>query len=410
MLYRDPVFVPESGNTYDRAALETFWRQTAGRRARDPLTNRDLSTRQVFVNWDKRREVASWLSEHVAVTPTGWASRDDIPPAVGTRQSPPGRGWWRLPGWPLPGVSARGLALVLVVAISFGFGASSGWRESRWHQGYISWHAPGPHDAQPLWALTAAVDGADISDGAPDALVRHQQPLGSRLAVRERVGPPKLLSVYTSRVGVGELRLAPLAQATFTLGFTLVWTLGTMQGGAPLFFVLFSAPFWWVGAQLLGTALAPLLEATGLELKADGLEVRSEPIGRGPRMLRLRYAEVQDIRLTVSAVLNDSPELVLVIVAGLETVQWGFGLAPAELQWVCRLARTFLADLEILRPDAPAAASPPGSTPRPEQPPGRLRPELAVDCEYPRRPYIPPILYAHPMNRGGVGFDVGFGF
>ena len=82
-LFRDPVFVPESGNTYERDALMTFWRasQMAGAPPRDPLNNTVLTSTQVFVNWDKRREVAAWLQDNPGYVPSGWAGRSDIPPA-----------------------------------------------------------------------------------------------------------------------------------------------------------------------------------------------------------------------------------------------------------------------------------------------------------------------------------------
>lgn len=42
VMFRDPVFIPESGNTYERSAIETYW---SGRPKcpRDPLTNVSLS-------------------------------------------------------------------------------------------------------------------------------------------------------------------------------------------------------------------------------------------------------------------------------------------------------------------------------------------------------------------------------
>jgi hypothetical protein len=84
IMFRDPVFVPDSGNTYERQALETFWRaqSRAGAPPRDPLNNTVLATTQVFPNWDKRREVNAWLQAHPDYVPIGWASRDDIPPAA----------------------------------------------------------------------------------------------------------------------------------------------------------------------------------------------------------------------------------------------------------------------------------------------------------------------------------------
>ena len=82
-IFRDPVFVPESGNTYDRQALETFWlaSRRAGAQPRDPLSNTVLSTTQVFINWDKRREVNAWLQENPQYIPKGWASHEDMVPA-----------------------------------------------------------------------------------------------------------------------------------------------------------------------------------------------------------------------------------------------------------------------------------------------------------------------------------------
>ena len=82
-IFRDPVFVPESGNTYDRQALEMFWlaSRRAGAQPRDPLNNTVLSTTQVFINWDKRREVNAWLQENPQYIPKGWASHEDMVPA-----------------------------------------------------------------------------------------------------------------------------------------------------------------------------------------------------------------------------------------------------------------------------------------------------------------------------------------
>lgn len=45
-MLRDPVFVPESGTTYEREALLNFWSTSAGRR-RDVLSNQPLSSEPV---------------------------------------------------------------------------------------------------------------------------------------------------------------------------------------------------------------------------------------------------------------------------------------------------------------------------------------------------------------------------
>jgi hypothetical protein len=106
-IFRDPVFVPESGNTYDRQALETFWlaSRRAGAQPRDPLNNTVLSTTQVFINWDKRREVNAWLQENPKYIPKSWASHEDMVPAEAygggrTLVGGAGRGtWWGSTRW-----------------------------------------------------------------------------------------------------------------------------------------------------------------------------------------------------------------------------------------------------------------------------------------------------------------------
>lgn len=79
VMYRDPVFVPEAGDTYEREALLRFWNANPHRRPRDPLTNRQLLSRSLFVNWAKRREVSHWLDVHPDSVPDGWAGRGDVP-------------------------------------------------------------------------------------------------------------------------------------------------------------------------------------------------------------------------------------------------------------------------------------------------------------------------------------------
>ena len=60
-LYEDPV-VAMSGNTYERAAIEAYWDQQEN--LCDPLTNVLLQNATLIPNWDKRREVQSFLAAH----------------------------------------------------------------------------------------------------------------------------------------------------------------------------------------------------------------------------------------------------------------------------------------------------------------------------------------------------------
>jgi hypothetical protein len=75
VVFRDPVFVAESGTTYERSAILTSWK-TSRHSKKDPLTNQVLSNTNIYTNWDKRREVQAFLDLHSTYIPQGWDSRE----------------------------------------------------------------------------------------------------------------------------------------------------------------------------------------------------------------------------------------------------------------------------------------------------------------------------------------------
>ena len=73
-----PVFVPETGNTYDKEPLFRFWRSLVRKsmNVKDPLTNVELKSSKVHVNWGKRREIVQFLEKYPDMKPTGWEVSD----------------------------------------------------------------------------------------------------------------------------------------------------------------------------------------------------------------------------------------------------------------------------------------------------------------------------------------------
>ena len=69
MMYRDPVVVAGSGNTYERAAVLSHWRRKGF--PNDPLTNLNLTSDMLITNWDKRRDVQAFLTNHASYVPDG---------------------------------------------------------------------------------------------------------------------------------------------------------------------------------------------------------------------------------------------------------------------------------------------------------------------------------------------------
>ena len=85
-VFRDPVFVVDSGHTYERSAILSHFERNG---AKDPLTRRALSSTKVMTNWAMRNVVQAWLDKHPGVTPDGWDSRELLEPSKddGTQHS-----------------------------------------------------------------------------------------------------------------------------------------------------------------------------------------------------------------------------------------------------------------------------------------------------------------------------------
>ena len=83
-MFRDPVIAVESGHTYERNAILSHFERNG---AKDPLTNRALSSTKVMTNWAVRQFAQDWLDRHPDVTPDGWDSRELLEPSSddGTR-------------------------------------------------------------------------------------------------------------------------------------------------------------------------------------------------------------------------------------------------------------------------------------------------------------------------------------
>eukprot|EP00929_Paragymnodinium_shiwhaense_P108837 TRINITY_DN75181_c0_g1_i1.p1 TRINITY_DN75181_c0_g1~~TRINITY_DN75181_c0_g1_i1.p1 ORF type:complete len:372 (+),score=55.54 TRINITY_DN75181_c0_g1_i1:73-1188(+) len=78
IMYKDPVVVAGSGNTYEREAVLAHWHSRGS--AQDPLSNVSVKSHMLITNWDKRREVSSFLAAHTGHVPEGWTDRVVPPP------------------------------------------------------------------------------------------------------------------------------------------------------------------------------------------------------------------------------------------------------------------------------------------------------------------------------------------
>jgi hypothetical protein len=71
VIFREPVFLPGSGRTYERRFLQEFWKKSG--EIRDPITNNIIDSTKTYTNWDVRRQVHQFLDDAFPLyTPVGW--------------------------------------------------------------------------------------------------------------------------------------------------------------------------------------------------------------------------------------------------------------------------------------------------------------------------------------------------
>jgi len=207
VMYRDPCFVPESGNTYERSAIEKYWASTSS--ARDPLTNTVLTIQTLHTNWGMRRQVQRFLDEHPSYLPQGWPHRD-VPAATSLKRPKANSIWRRV-------LCTAAIACAALFLAGF-------------------WHHLANQEQIPLVS----------SDKNPRVQTLHP-PTGSKL---QALKDDYQLTIRLPPAPFNSDVLSEFCFALFWLAFIGVWTASAAMGGAPALFVLFSLPFWGVGVSI----------------------------------------------------------------------------------------------------------------------------------------------------------------
>jgi len=119
----------------------------------------------------------------------------------------------------------------------------------------------------------------------------------------------------------------------FWLSFVAFWTFSAAAIGAPIFFVLFSLPFWAVGVAMVRGSLVSMLRRTELVLDREtGLDLTERFLGRGRKRSwpasDLGSFSVQDSSFRT----RGSTEKELVIEAGAKRLRVGRSLSERELR------------------------------------------------------------------------------
>eukprot|EP00960_Hanusia_phi_P050913 760495-Hanusia_phi.AAC.1 len=328
VMYRDPVFVPGSGNTYERSAIESFWRNRIhGTKPRDPLTNIDLKGETVYVNWDKRREVATWLAEHPEYIPCGWSTRSDVPsvdsrvgtilPACTQQQA----GMFRYNVFWIADVLVQNSSILfLFMATVF--------------------YALGLHELSQYDWMNCPSD--KLLQGT-SAIMEYPVPKGSRLQILEiSSSSDHQLSVKVPSAKLFDLHFDRFGISLIILGFVWLWTRTACKANAPLPFIFCSAPFWLVGSHLFRDSLRPLYEDIDLKVGPGVLEMSSTLFGLACRTRAMQLRDVQAVRQSSGLQRNDELLSELEIHQGARVHRWGTVLSSLEVHYVKKVVGEYI--------------------------------------------------------------------
>ena len=320
-LFRDPVFVPESGTTYERSAIHEFWAQSGERR--DALTNVPIQSDMLYTNWGKRREVANWLGDHSEYIPQGWRSRDDVPPA----QPRPEHRQRQLPQFArfrFPSLKACAMSIAIGASIGSGFGITpdvivditvgtqrkpgqrNGTSCEASKYGFLNGQKPSDHGISTAMMLLG-IDGNSASRRPPVPALAMLGAMPRRLQVSVLRSPESEASAvandgllskeehaadkwsrHSTFATTHGLRVdVPYGSATrvvsadnlaglFFAGFTTIWTRGVWRANAPILFTLFSCPFWHASASLLAASLKGVFHRSTLTVHQEGIQLERQ--------------------------------------------------------------------------------------------------------------------------------------
>lgn len=165
---------------------------------------------------------------------------------------------------------------------------------------------------------------------APLPAASHLElPRGSKIL---KADGPDGFSLLVPERGKGAAAAATGVFSLFWLGFVCFWTVSAIGMGAPIFFPLFSLPFWGAGAFLVYRSLFGLFGRTHIRIDRQELTVtRSLFFFRMQR--RFRLEDVGECRIEERRGRNGTSDSCL-LEAGTHSYRFGVMLSEKERLWL----------------------------------------------------------------------------
>ncbi len=157
---------------------------------------------------------------------------------------------------------------------------------------------------------------------------------------------PLLFSLFVPRTGMSNPGFWFSGGFTvFWLGFVAFWTFSAVAMGAPIFFAMFSLPFWAVGIFMVRILLKPALSTIKLDLTREGGLVLEEAFIGKPKVRAWPLSDIGACRVENAPISqNGKHERDIVIETGAKTVRFGRSLSERERRAIATSLNGWLAN------------------------------------------------------------------
>ena len=132
--------------------------------------------------------------------------------------------------------------------------------------------------------------------------------------------------------------------AIFWLSFVAFWTFSAVAMDAPIFFVLFSVPFWLVGLGMVGHTARRCVVRTSLQVDREDWRLERSWFGRRHRVASGRTRDLTGFDSDVPVRVNGCPVHRLVLREGTRAHKVASPVQPVEAAWLERELTGWLAE------------------------------------------------------------------
>lgn len=180
----------------------------------------------------------------------------------------------------------------------------------------------------------------DEQDAGSPAAREERLPADSRVILNS---DPAIFRLVIPRAGLASPGLwAGGGFTVFWLGFVAFWTFSAVSMGAPVFFPMFSLPFWAIGIFMARTLLRPVLCSLDLTMSKEGGLIFEERFIR-PKTKAWPLSDVGACRVdNVQVSQRGRRERELVLEVGTKSIRFGRSLSDRERRAISSAVNTWL--------------------------------------------------------------------